>query len=156
MRKLVLATLFLVSASASAEGQIASLVTFESTALRPDSDGTENVTSILNASMEYTMPSNTSIYGGFSFVLGEEFESALSFGGRYYSSTPAFQFFASVPMWSYLGAGVSFLDETVYYPEAGFRLATSNTSRIDVFLKILNSSHDRYDKHILVGAGLTF
>ncbi|MCV2403479.1 hypothetical protein OFY17_11370 [Marinomonas sp. C2222] len=156
MRKLLLATLFLVSASASAEGQIASLVTFESTALRPDSNESENVTSTLNTSMEFTLPSNVSLYGGFTFVLGENFESAISFGSRYYSSTPAFQLFASVPMWSYLGAGVSFLDETVYYPEAGFRLATSNTSRIDVYMKIFNSSHDRYDKHILVGAGLTF
>ncbi|MCW8356698.1 hypothetical protein N5P32_12620 [Marinomonas pontica] len=59
-------------------------------------------------------------------------------------------------MWSFIGGGVSFLDDTVYYPEAGFRIATSDASRLDVYIKILNSSNETYDKHIMVGAGLTF
>ncbi|TYL48719.1 hypothetical protein [Marinomonas sp. IMCC 4694] len=157
MRSLLLATLVLVSAHASAEGQIASLVTFESAAARPDNTmGQKNITSILNASMEYTLPENISFYGGFSFVIGEKFESAVTLGSRFYSATPAFQIFPGIPMWSFIGGGVSFMDDTVYYPEAGFRVATSDTSRLDVYIKILNSSDDTYDKHVMVGAGLTF
>ena len=157
MRSLLLAALMLVSAHASANGQVASLLTFESAAARPDGrDGENNVTSILNTNMEFTTPDNISFYGGFSFVLGETFESAINLGGRFYSSSPAFQFFPGVPMWSYIGGGISFLDDTVFYPEAGFRIATSDVSRLDVFIKILNSDNDTYDKHIMVGAGLTF
>ncbi|MBR7889123.1 hypothetical protein J9B83_09190 [Marinomonas sp. A79] len=157
MRSILLAALVFVSAHASAEGQIASLFSFEAAAARPDTaDGQKNVTSILNTSMEYTLPENISFHGGFSFVIGETFESSITLGSRFYSSTPAFQIFPGIPMWSFLGGGVSFLDDTVFYPEAGFRVATSDTSRLDVFVKILNSSNDTYDKHVMLGAGLTF
>ena len=157
MKSLLLAALVLVSAHASAQDQIASLVTFESTAARPNSDtGHSNITSILNTEMEYILPENISFYGGFSFVLGEKFESAVTIGSRFYSATPAFQIFPGIPMWSFIGGGVSFLEDTVYYPEAGFRIATSNTSRLDVFVRILNSNNDTYDKHVMIGAGLTF
>jgi hypothetical protein len=157
MKSLLLAALVLVSAHASAEGQIASLVNFESTAARPDSNGEDdNVTSIAYASMEYTLPENISFYGGFSFVIGETFESGVTVGSRFYSATPAFQVFPGIPMWSFIGGGVSFWEDTVYYPEAGFRIATSDSSRLDVYVKILNSSNETYDKHIMIGAGLTF
>jgi len=157
MKSILLATLILVSAGASAEGQIATLINFESAAARPDSGGSlDNVTSILNTGMEYTAPTNLSIYGGFSFKLGETFESSLSFGSRYYSSTPAFQILAGAPVWSFIGGGISFFEDSVYYPEAGFRVAISNASRLDVFVKILNSSNETYDKHVMIGAGLTF
>ncbi|UTW00258.1 hypothetical protein KDW99_03730 [Marinomonas rhizomae] len=157
MKSLLLATLVLVSAHASAQDQIASLITFESTAARPNSDTNHsNITSIINAEMEYTLPENISFYGGFSFVLGEQFESSVTVGSRFYSATPAFQIFPGVPMWSFIGGGISFLDDMVYYPEAGFRIATSNTSRMDIFVKILNSSNKTYDKHVMIGAGLTF
>ncbi|MDP5056670.1 MAG: NRDE family protein [Marinomonas hwangdonensis] len=157
MKPLLLAALVLMSVNASAEGQIASLVNFESAAARPNgSDSQSNITSIFSTSMEYTLPENISFYGGFSFVLGEKFESAVTLGSRFYSSTPAFQLLPGIPMWSFLGGGVSFLEDTVYYPEAGFRIATSDSSRLDVFIKILNSSNDTYDKHVMIGAGLTF
>jgi hypothetical protein len=157
MKSLLLAALVLVSAHASAEGQIASLVNFESTAARPDSNGEQdNVTSIGYAAMEYTLPENISFYGGFSFVIGETFESGVTVGSRFYSATPAFQVFPGIPMWSFIGGGVSFWEDTVYYPEAGFRIATSDSSRLDVYVKILNSSNETYDKHIMIGAGLTF
>ncbi|MCB5162258.1 hypothetical protein [Marinomonas algarum] len=157
MKPLLLAALVLLSANASAEGQIASLVSFQSAAARPDTaDGQKNVTSILDASMEYTLPENISFYGGFSFVIGETFESSVSLGSRFYSATPAFQIFPGIPMWSFLGGGVSFLDDTVFYPEAGFRVATSDASRLDVFVRILNSSSETYDRHVMIGAGLTF
>ena len=157
MKPLLLAALVLMSVNASAEGQIASLVNFESAAARPNaSDGQSNITSIFSTSMEYTLPENISFYGGFSCVLGEKFESAVTLGSRFYSSTPAFQLLPGIPMWSFLGGGVSFLEDTVYYPEAGFRIATSDSSRLDVFIKILNSSNDTYDKHVMIGAGLTF
>lgn len=156
MKSFLLAALVLVSVNASAD-QIASLVNFESAAARPDTaDGQDNITSILNTNMEFTLPENISFYGGFSFVLGETFESSVTLGSRFYSSTPAFQIFPGIPMWSFIGGGVSFLDDTVYYPEAGFRIATSDASRLDVYIKILNSSNETYDKHIMVGAGLTF
>ncbi|BDX03910.1 hypothetical protein MACH16_26580 [Marinomonas pontica] len=156
MKSFLLAALVLVSVNASAD-QIASLVNFESTAARPDTpDGQDNITSILNTNMEFTLPENISFYGGFSFVLGETFESSVTLGSRFYSATPAFQIFPGIPMWSFIGGGVSFLDDTVYYPEAGFRIATSDASRLDVYIKILNSSNETYDKHIMVGAGLTF
>ncbi|GAB3486157.1 hypothetical protein [Marinomonas epiphytica] len=156
MRALILAVLTLFSVNSYAENQIASLVTFESTAARPTTTEGNNVTSIVNTLMEFTSPSNISAYGGFSFVIGEKFESAVTLGARFYSSTPAFQVIAGIPMWSYIGGGVSFLDETTYYPEAGFRIATSDATRMDVFIKILNSQSDTYDKHFMVGAGLTF
>lgn len=156
MKSFLLAALVLVSVNASAD-QIASLVNFESAAARPDTaDGQDNITSILNTNMEFTLPENISFYGGFSFVLGEKFESSVTLGSRFYSATPAFQIFPGIPMWSFIGGGVSFLDDTVYYPEAGFRIATSDASRLDVYIKILNSSNETYDKHIMVGAGLTF
>lgn len=157
MRPLLLAALVLVSANASAEGQIASLINFESAAARPTTpDGETNVTSIIGANMEYTLPENISFYGGLSFVIGEKFENAITIGSRYYSATPALQILPGIPMWSFIGGGVSFLDETVYYPEAGFRIGISDVSRLDVFVKVLNSSSDTYDKHVMVGAGLTF
>ncbi|MBU1296306.1 MAG: hypothetical protein KJ609_02305 [Gammaproteobacteria bacterium] len=157
MKSLLLAALVLVSANASAEGQIASLVNFSSTAVRPTTpEGETNVTSIIDASMEYTLPENISFYGGLSFVIGETFENAISLGSRYYSSTPALQILPGIPMWSFIGGGISFLDDTVYYPEAGFRIGISDVSRLDIFVKILNSSGDTYDKHVMVGAGLTF
>tara|TARA_R110001606_G_scaffold256452_1_gene404588 strand:+ start:1561 stop:2034 length:474 start_codon:yes stop_codon:yes gene_type:complete len=157
MKSLILAALVLVSANASAEGQIASLVTFESTAMRPTTaEGDTNITSITSASLEYTLPENISFYGGMSFILGETFENALTLGSRYYSSAPALQIIPGVPMWSYIGGGVSFFDDTVYYPEAGFRIAISNASRIDVYVRVLNSSNETYDKHVMIGAGLTF
>lgn len=158
MKRILFATLILASSAVSAaEGQIATLVNFESTAARPDSSSnTDNVTSILNTNMEFTTPANVSFYGGFSFVLGESFESAVTVGSRFYSSTPAFQIIPGAPMWAYIGGGVSFYDDTVFYPEAGFRIATSDSSRLDVYIKILNSSNETYDKHIMVGAGLTF
>lgn len=157
MKPLLLAALVLMSVNASAEGQIASLVNFESAAARPNSsDGRNNITSIFSTSMEFTLPENISFYGGFSFVLGERFESAVSIGSRFYSATPAFQLLPGIPMWSYLGGGISFLEDTVYYPEAGFRIATSDSSRLDVYVKILNSRNDTYDKHVMIGAGLTF
>lgn len=157
MKYILLATLILISASASADGQIASLVNFESTAARPDGNGnSDNVTSILNTNMEITTPTNVSFYGGFSFVLGESFESAVNVGARFYSSTPAFQFISGGPMWAYIGGGISFYDDETFYPEAGFRIATSDSSRLDVYIKILNSNDETYDRHIMVGAGLTF
>ncbi len=155
MRSLLLAALVLFSAQAAAENQYASLVTFESTAARPTTDE-RNVTSIVNTAMELISPSNVSVYGGFSFVVGESFESAVVLGTRFYSSTPAFQLFPGIPMWSYIGAGIATYDELTYYPEAGFRVATSDATRLDVFIKILNSKSDVYDKHFMVGAGLTF
>ena len=157
MKRLLFVALALISSATLAEGQIASLVNFESTAARPDSNGdTDNVTSILNTNMEFTTPTNISFYGGFSFVLGETFESSVTIGSRFYSSSPAFQIIPGAPMWSYIGGGVSFYEDTVYYPEAGFRIATSDSSRLDVYIKILNSSNETYDKHIMIGAGLTF
>jgi len=157
MKLFFFAILILVSTNALAEGQIASLVNFESTAIRPDTqDGSSNVTSILNTTMEFTQPNNISLYGGFSFVLGEDFESSVTVGGRFYNSSPAFQIFPGLPMWSFIGGGVSFFDSVVYYPEAGFRIATSDTARLDIYIKILNSSSSVYDEHFMVGAGLTF
>ena len=162
MKLFFFAILVLVSTNTLAEnslsgGQIATLVNFESTAIRPNSDDNENnVTSILNTGMEYTIPSNFSFYGGFSFILGEEFESAVTVGSRFYSSSPAFQIFPGLPMWSFIGGGISFYDNTVYYPEAGFRIATSDTARLDVYIKLLNSSSDVYSEHLMIGAGLTF
>ncbi|NLQ18092.1 hypothetical protein HGG82_10720 [Marinomonas sp. M1K-6] len=155
MKSFLLAALVLVSAHASAESQIASLVNFESTAARPNTEQ-ENITSILSGSLEHITPSNISIYGGFSFILGETFETGVNIGARFYSAAPAFQFFPGIPIWTFVGGGVSFYDETTYYPEVGFRIATSDVSRIDVFARILNSSSDIYDRHIMVGAGLTF
>ncbi|MCW8356697.1 hypothetical protein N5P32_12615 [Marinomonas pontica] len=65
MKSFLLAALVLVSVNASAD-QIASLVNFESTAARPDTaDGQDNITSILNTNMEFTLPENISFYGGF-------------------------------------------------------------------------------------------
>lgn len=157
MKSILLAALVLVSANASAEGQIASLVSFSSTAARPTTpEGETNVTSIIDASMEYTLPENISFYGGLSFVTGEEFENSISLGSRYYSATPALQILPGIPMWSFIGGGVSFLDSTVYYPEAGFRIGISDASRLDIFVRVLNSSGDTYDRHVMVGAGLTF
>ena len=157
MKTFFFAVLALVSSNLLAEGQIATLVNFESTAIRPNSeDNTSNITSILNTGMEYTTPTNFSFYGGFSFILGEEFESAVTAGSRFYSSSPAFQIFPGLPMWSFIGGGISFYDNTVYYPEAGFRIATSDTARLDVYIKLLNSSNDVYNEHLMIGAGLTF
>lgn len=159
MKRTLFATLALFCGSAfAAEGQIASLVSFESTAARPtqkpEQDG--SLTSLFSTQIEYTTPVNVSVYGGFSFALGDSFESAFSMGARYYSATPAFQLLPGIPMWSFIGGGVYFLDDAAYYPEAGFRIATSDTSRLDVFVKLLNSSNDKYDRHVMVGAGLTF
>ncbi|SBS35025.1 hypothetical protein MSP8887_02281 [Marinomonas spartinae] len=159
MKRILFATLALFCGSTfAAEGQIASLVSFESTAARPkmnkEQDG--SLTSLLSTQIEYTTPANISAYAGFSFALGDNFESAFSMGARYYSATPAFQLFPGIPMWSFIGGGVYFLDSATYYPEAGFRIATSDTSRLDVFVKLLNSSDDKYDRHVMVGAGLTF
>ena len=157
MKSFLLAALVLVSANASAEGQIASLITFESTAIRPTTpEGESNITSIASAAMEYTLPENISFYGGLSFILGETFENSVTLGGRYYSAAPALQIIPGIPMWSFIGGGVSFFDDTVYYPEAGFRIAISNASRLDIFVRVLNSSGDTYDKHVMIGAGLTF
>lgn len=158
MRSLILATLVFFCGSALASGgQIATLLNFESTAARPTTDyQTGSVTSIASPMMEYTAPSNLSLYGGFSFAIGDNPESALALGARYYSATPAFQLIPGVPMWSFIGGGVYFFNSTVYYPEAGFRIATSNASRLDVFVKLLNSSSKKYDQHVMVGAGLTF
>lgn len=164
MKSLLLAALTLISVNALAEefdpfanGQIATLVNFEATIARPDSTGeNQNVTSIFNGGMELTMPTNLSVYGGFTIVTGETFESALHAGLRYYSAAPALQPIVGAPVWSYIGGGLSFLDSSVYYPEAGFRIAIANSARVDIFMKILNSSNDRYDKHIMAGAGLTF
>ncbi|MGR0279449.1 hypothetical protein ACUM5Y_10420 [Marinomonas dokdonensis] len=155
MRSIILAALIIFSTQASAENQIASLVTFESTAARPTTED-KNITSIVNTGMELVSPSNISVYGGFSFIIGEDFESAVVLGTRFYSATPAFQLFPGIPMWSYIGAGIASYDEVTYYPEAGFRVATSDATRLDVFIKILNSKSDVYDKHFMVGAGLTF
>ncbi|MEO9275672.1 hypothetical protein ABFY09_12520 [Marinomonas sp. 5E14-1] len=149
----------LLSINAFAEipgGQVATLLNYESTATRPDSNGNESVTSIINSYMEYTMPTNISVYGGFAFVIGEDFESGVTVGSRYYSATPIFQSFSGLTAWSFIGGGLSFLEGTVYYPEAGFRIAISNTSRLDVYMKILNSSDSKYDNHVMIGAGLTF
>ena len=56
MKPLLLAALVLMSVNGSAEGQIASLVNFESAAARPNtSDGQSNITSIFSTSMEYTL-----------------------------------------------------------------------------------------------------
>lgn len=164
MRSLLLVALTLISTATFAEqndlfanGQIATLVNFEATIARPDSNGeNQNVTSIFNGGMELTMPTNLSIYGGFTIVTGETFESGLHTGLRYYSAAPALQPLVGAPIWSYIGGGLSFLEDTVYYPEAGFRIAIANTARVDLFIKILNSGNDTYDKHIMAGAGLTF
>ncbi|MBJ7538938.1 hypothetical protein [Marinomonas transparens] len=160
MKSLLLAALVLVSAHASAEGQIASLFSFESAASRPDADSgntpSSNVTSIVNAGMEFTTPQNIAVHGGASFIIGEEFESAINVGVRFYSSAPAFQILPNAPIWSFIGGSVSFFDETVYYPEAGFRIGISNVSRLDVFVKLLTSDSDTYNNHVMVGAGLTF
>lgn len=158
MRSILFATLVLFCGSALAEeGQVASLLSFEATAARPSTDeDTGSTTSILRTMMEFTTPSNFSMYGGFAFALGDDSESAIALGGRYYSSTPAFQILPGSPVWSYIGVGIDFFDENVYYPEAGFRIATSNTSRLDVFVKLLNSDTAKYDQHVMVGAGLTF
>ncbi|MEL0638000.1 hypothetical protein V6259_14655 [Marinomonas sp. TI.3.20] len=158
MKPIIFATLvFFCGSTFADEGQIASLLNFEATATRPSTDNeTGSTTSVVSTMMEFTTPSNFSIYGGFSFALGDNPESSIALGSRYYSATPAFQLIPGVPMWSYLGAGVYFFDKTVYYPEAGFRIATSNTSRLDVFVKLLNSSSPKYDQHVMVGAGLTF
>ncbi|WOD08431.1 hypothetical protein [Marinomonas sp. GJ51-6] len=156
MKSIVLAVLMLISINAFANGQIATLINYESTAARPSSQGDDNVTSIVNTAIEYTLPINVSFHGGFSFVLGERFESGITLGSRYYSATPLFQAVTGVPVWSYIGGGISFLENAVYYPEAGFRIALSNASRVDVYMKILNSSNDTYDNHVMIGAGLTF
>lgn len=156
MKLIVLAALMLISVNAFANGQIATLINYESTAARPTSTENNNVTSIINTSIEYTTPANVSFYGGFSFVLGERFESGITLGSRYYSATPLFQAVTGVPVWSYIGGGIAFLENSVYYPEAGFRIALSNASRVDVYMKILNSSNETYDNHVMIGAGLTF
>ncbi|REG81435.1 hypothetical protein [Marinomonas pollencensis] len=158
MRPLLFATLLLFCGNALAEdGQVASLLSFEATAVRPSTDDdTGSTTSILSTMMEFTTPSNFSLYGGFAFSLGDDPESAIGLGGRYYSVTPAFQVLPGSPVWTFIGAGIDFFDENVYYPEAGFRIATSNTSRLDVFVKLLNSDSNKYDQHVMVGAGLTF
>ena len=164
MRSLLLVAFTLISTATFAEqndpfanGQIATLVNFEATIARPDSTSeNKNVTSIFNGGMEFTMPTNLSIYGGVTIVTGESFESALHTGLRYYSAAPALQPLVGAPIWSYIGGGVSFLDDTAYYPEAGFRIAIANAARVDIFIKILNSSNETYDRHIMAGAGLTF
>lgn len=157
MKHLLFIALVLVSSAVSAEGQIAALINFESTAARPDGSAeSDNVTSILNANIEYILPTDISVYGGFSFILGESFESAATIGSRFYSSTPTLQIIPGAPMWAYIGGGMSFFNDIVYYPEAGFRTATSDSSRLDVYIKILNSSDKTYNQHVLIGAGLTF
>ncbi|MGO3345396.1 MAG: hypothetical protein ACTIM4_09300 [Marinomonas sp.] len=156
MKRLLFASLVFFCSEALAEtGRIASLVSFEATAVRP-STNEDSTTSIVNTMMEYTMPSNISIYGGFAFSLGDDPESAIGLGARYYSSSPAFQIIPGAPMWSYIGVGVDFFDGNVYYPEAGFRIAISDTSRLDIFVRLLNSSNSKYNHHVMVGAGLTF
>ena len=156
MKPLLFALLILISVDASAETQVATLINYESTAIRPDNNDSDNVTSMINASLEYTSPENISVYGGFSFILGETFESAVNVGARFYNATPALQAFTGVPTWSFIGGGGSLYDSFTFYPEAGFRMAISNTARLDVNVKLLNSSDETYDQHLLFGVGLTF
>lgn len=156
MKKFVTAALLLVGAtSASAAGQFSPLVTYESVFSKP-STATSHTSSIINATMEYSFPRSLSLYGGFSFILRDSFESSAMVGGRFYSSTPLFYWGGNAPIWSYIGIGANLLDNTAYYPEAGFRIGISNNTRLDLFVKVYNSSDTAYDKHATVGLGLTF
>jgi hypothetical protein len=86
----------------------------------------------------------------------DSFESAINYGVRFYSPTPLFNWGGSTPVWSYLGLGYYLVDNNAYYPEAGLRVATSNNTRMDIFLKVFNSDNTAYDKMATIGVGLAF
>ncbi|MFD1381828.1 hypothetical protein ACFQ45_00455 [Rhodanobacter aciditrophus] len=155
MKKLVSAALLAGATSASAAGQFSSLASYDYVFSKP-STATSHTASVINTLVEYTYPRTLSIYGGFSFILRDSFESTLTLGARLYTPTPMFYWGGSVPIWSYVGAGTFLLDNGAYYPEAGLRIGITNNTRLDVFLKVFNSDDTAYDKHATIGVGLTF
>lgn len=155
MKKLVSAALLAGATSASAAGQFSSLVSYDYVFSKP-STATSHTASMINALVEYTYPRSLSLYGGFSFILRDSFESALTVGTRLYTPTPMFYWGGSIPIWSYVGVGAYLVDNTAFYPEAGIRFGVTNNTRLDVFMKVLNSNNTAYDKHATIGVGLTF
>ena len=154
MKWTLAAALILNTMSASAAGTLSSLVSFEQVFSRP-STATSNTQSIMSASVEYVFPRSLSVYGGVAFILRDSFESTINLGTRLYSFNPVFHV-SSKPVWSYIGIGTYLVDNNAYYPEVGLRFATTPSSRMDVFLKVLNSSDTAYDKHASIGVGFTF
>lgn len=155
MKKFVAAALLTGATSAVAAGQFSPLVSYE-LVFREPSTATSNTTGMINTSIEYTFPRSLSLYGGFSFILRDSFETAAQAGARFYTTSPLFYINGNMPLWSYIGLGANFLDNVAAYPEAGVRIGISDDTRIDIFVKVYNSNENAYDKHATIGMGLTF
>ena len=155
MKKFVTAALLTGATSAFAAGQFSPLISYELVYSEP-STATSNTASMINASMEYTFPRSLSVYGGFSFILRDSFETAAQAGARFYTPNPLFYVNGKMPVWTYVGLGANFLDNVAFYPEAGLRIGINDDTRVDVFMKVYNSNDTAYDKHATVGIGLTF
>lgn len=155
MKKVVIATALTLSAiSANAAGTLSTFLTAEKVLSRP-STATGTTDLLMTGAMEYVFPRSLSFYGGVSFILRDSFETTVNVGARLYSVTPVFKIGAT-PMWSFIGAGAYFVDNNAYYPEVGLRFATSTNTRMDIYLKVLNSVDTAYDRNASIGVGFTF
>ncbi|SBS34023.1 hypothetical protein MAQ5080_02753 [Marinomonas aquimarina] len=155
MKKFVTAALLAGATSAFAAGQFSPLVSYEHVYSTP-STATSNTASMINATMEYTYPRSLSVYGGFTFILRDSFETAAQLGSRFYTPEPLFYVNGIAPVWSYVGLGANVLDNVAFFPEIGFRIGISDNTRLDLFMKVYNSNDTAYDRHATLGAGLTF
>lgn len=155
MKKFVAAALLAGTTSAFAAGQFSPLINYELVFSEPTT-ATSNTSSMINAVMEYTYPRSLSVYGGFSFILRDSFETAAQAGTRFYTPSPLFYVNGVAPVWTYVGLGANVLDNVAFFPEIGFRIGLTDTTRLDLFMKVYNSNDTAYDKHATIGAGLTF
>ena len=154
MKYAVAAALMLTTLSANAAGTWSTLLNYDHIFSQP-STATSNTASIISGSMEYAFPRSLAFYGGASFVLQDSFESTLNIGARFYSADPILNM-GNIPVWSFIGLGNYFVDDNAYYPEIGLRIGVNQLSRVDVSLKVLNSSNTAYDNHAAVGIGFAF
>ena len=154
MRYAIAAALMLNTLSANAAGTWSTLLTYDHIFSKP-STATSNTDSIISGAMEYSFPRSLAFYGGASFFLRDSYESTLHLGARFYSMNPVTTL-GNVPVWSFIGLGNYFVTNNTYYPEIGLRIGISQQSRIDVTLKVLNSSDTAYDNHAALGIGFAF
>ncbi|MFT2112129.1 hypothetical protein [Marinomonas sp. 2405UD68-3] len=154
MKYAIAAALMLNTFSANAAGTLSTLLNYDHIFSKP-STATSNTDSIISGSMEYSFPRSLAFYGGASFFLRDSFESTIHVGARFYSMNPIANV-GNVPVWSFIGLGNYFVTENAYYPEVGFRVGINQQSRVDITLKVLNSSDTAYDNHAALGFGFSF
>lgn len=145
------------SPSPFSAGITSNLFSYEAVISSPDdtdNNGNNNTNVILSAGVETIMPNGFAYHGGFSFVVQDSFETALNFGGRFYSGAPIFS--NGISAYSYIGAGMILINSSTFYPEVGIRILPSQTIRMDFFFKAYNSSSKDLDGYAMLGLGLSF